>query len=322
MNKKVFVGLLIGALLLFLTLRQIDLKSSFEFVKASNWLFLLVGAVLYCSSFAIRSFRWKMLLSKLVNLPTKRCFSFLAIGFFANNTLPFRIGEIVRAYITGKKALVSKSSVLATIVIERVFDGVAYVFLLALSMLMLDALPSGIKNTLITASIIFIGAFVFLITYSKNKELVLKLPAILPFSQKFKDHLFHLINNFAGGLEILHERKILFLTLLLSVIIWLIEASVFFTVAFAFSLQLTYQQCLFVMIAIGFAAILPSAPGYVGTVEFVGVSTLAIFGVEKNIAFGYILTLHAIQLLCVAFMGITSIAREKLTFAELVKIQK
>ena len=322
MNKKVLIGLLIGTVLLFLTLKQIDLKSSFEFIKASNWLLLIAGAILYCLSFVVRSFRWKMLLSKLTNLPVKRCFSFLTIGFFANNTLPFRMGEFIRAFITGKKASVSKSGVLATIVVERVFDGVTYVFLLALSMLMLKTLPVGIKNTLLTASVIFLGAFVFLTTYSKNKQLLSKFPTLLPFSQKIKDILSHFISSFAGGLAILHERKILIITLLLSVVVWLIEACVFFTVASAFSLNLTYYQCLFVMIAIGFAAILPSAPGYVGTVEFVGVSTLAIFGIEKNIAFGYILTLHAIQLICVAFMGIGSIVREKLTFAELVKIHK
>jgi uncharacterized membrane protein YbhN (UPF0104 family) len=76
------------------------------------------------------------------------------------------------------------------------------------------------------------------------------------------------------------------------------------------------------MIIIGTGAIIPTAPGYVGTVEFLGVTSLAFLGFDKNQSFGYIIVLHFFQLLAVCLMGIYSLTKEKITLGELIRIEK
>ena len=321
MNKKFFFGLSVGAIFLYLTLRQIDFSSCWKYMQQANVYYIVVALLIYVLAFIIRGIRWKYLLAPVKNVPFIRLVYLLVIGFFMNNLLPLRLGELVRANVAGQKLSITKSGALATIVVERLMDGLTYIFLFLITIMFLP-FPEWAKKSMYFGSALFIGGVIFLFFLARHQEEAVKLVNKIPVHSKFITTLETLVANFIKGLTIFKHNRLMVIVLLLSVCVWTVEGNVFYFFSKAFGLNLNLFQCFFCMIIIGMGAILPPAPGYVGTVEFLGVTALTFMGVNKNQAFGMIITLHLCQFTAIIIMGITSLIKEKVSFQELVQVSK
>jgi uncharacterized protein (TIRG00374 family) len=319
--SKYVVGPLIGALFLYLTLRQVDFANCWIYIRQAKLFWVAVAVVVYSLAFFVRSVRWRYLMAPLKDVPRPQLFNYLIIGFFMNNLLPLRLGELVRAHITGQKAGTTRSGVLATVVIERLFDGLSYVVLFFLTFLVLP-FPAWTKKSMGAGSILFVGVLFILFLLSKNQSLAERVFAAMPLPRAIRERVNAAFSNFLRGLKSLGNASSLIKVLLLSIVVWTIEGLVFYVMGLSFGMQLTVFQGILVMIIIGMGAILPTAPGYVGTVEFLGTASLVFLGINKNLAFGYIITLHLLQLLTVTFWGLRSLMVEKITLSELIRIEK
>jgi hypothetical protein len=321
MNKKFFIGLSVGAIFLYLTLRQIDFSSCWKFIKQANLYYIIIAVFVYILAFVIRGIRWKYLLAPVKDIPFIRLVYLLIIGFFMNNLLPLRLGELVRANVAGQKLSITKSGALATIVLERLLDGLTYVFLFLITIIFLP-FPEWAKKSMYFGSALFLGGVIFMFFLARHQEEAVKLVKKIPVHSKFIVTIEQIVINFIKGLTIFKHNGLMVIVLLLSVCVWTFEGNVFFFFSRAFGLNLSLFQCFFCMIIIGMGAILPPAPGFVGTVEFLGVTALTFLGVNKNQAFGMIITLHLFQFITVIMMGITSMIKEKVTFQELIQVSK
>ena len=283
---------------------------------------ILSAFFVYSLAFIARSFRWRYLIEPLKNnIPLKRLFSLLIIGFFMNNVLPLRLGEIVRANISGQRLSITRTGALATILVERLFDGISYIVLFLVTIVFLP-FPSWAKTSFSAGAVVFVGALVLLFFLLKHREIATGLMFRLPLPGTVRERARNMFVNFIDGLQIFSKGPALANVFVFSLVVWVIEGSVYYVMGKSFGMSLTLFQCFFVMIIIGMGAILPTAPGFVGTVEFLGVTSLAFLGVNKNLAFGYIITLHMIQLLTVSILGIYAMFSEKVTVTQLVKIEK
>ncbi|MFH1368247.1 MAG: lysylphosphatidylglycerol synthase transmembrane domain-containing protein [Elusimicrobiota bacterium] len=321
MKKRFIFGIIIGAVFLFLTLRQIDFANTLSYMRQINPLWIAIIMVVYSSAFLVRSFRWKQLISPILSVSPFKLFSYLILGFFMNNLLPLRLGELIRAYITGNKFKISRSGVLATVVVERLFDGLTFVTLFLLTVMFLP-FPETAKKSFFAGGILFLAVITALFFMTRHQEYAMRIMSRIPMPKRFSEKILHFFGNFIKGLQIFGNVKGLVTVFVLSLCVWSIEGFVFYLMNIAFHMGLNYFQMLFVMIIIGMGAILPPAPGYVGTVEFLGVMSLSILNVDKNLAFGFILTLHILQLLTISFWGIRSLIKEKITLSELIRIEK
>jgi hypothetical protein len=127
--KKIltWVGLAVTVVCLYFVLRGLDFAKMWGIVSRINvWLLLLTVAI-YIGGYYIRAFRWHHLLKHIKPLKALELFPYLVMGFMFNNVLPARAGEFIRAYMTGSRKGVSKSSTFATVMIERVFDGLVMI---------------------------------------------------------------------------------------------------------------------------------------------------------------------------------------------------
>lgn len=318
MIRNFIFGFVVGGLFLFLTLRQVDFSNCWTYMKDINYLWILLALIIYTFGFIVRSIRWKHLLSPLVIAPVSRLFSLLILGFFMNNLLPLRLGEFIRSYISGRKLNTTSSGVLATVVVERLFDGLSYICLFFITIIFLP-FPEWSKKSIIAGSFLFIGCLIFLFFLVKHQELAKKIFTKLPFQSNFFKRLESIFLNFLNGLQIFSHGTILIKVFLLSITVWVIEGFVYYIFGIAFNLNLNIFQCFFIMVTIGIGVILPPAPGYVGTVEFLGVTALSFLGKDKNQAFAYIASLHLLQLFTIFILGIRSIIKEKITFQDIIK---
>ena len=127
-----WLGMLISALLLFFALRGLKLGEAWQALRGAQYLWLLPGVAVYFVGVWVRAWRWHYLLRPLKTISTRTMFPIVTIGYMGNNIYPARAGEVLRAVILKRREGVSVSASLATVIVERVFDGVvmlAFVFL-------------------------------------------------------------------------------------------------------------------------------------------------------------------------------------------------
>ena len=282
---------------------------------------MLATALVYALAFVVRAFRWSKLIEPLKKIPAFKLFSYLILGFFMNSLLPLRLGEFIRAHVAGQKTGLPRSGMLATVLVERLFDGLSYVTLFLVVIQFLP-FPELAKKSMLAASVIFIGAMIFLFFFVAHRDKAEIFFRKIPIPVKFRDRAHKIFVNFLDGLTIFSHKSGLIRGFALSLVVWTIEGTAFFVLGTAFNLNLNILQCVLVMIVIGTGSIIPTAPGYVGTVEFLGVTSLTFLGIDKNLAFGYIITLHFLQLATISILGIHAMIKEKLTLSELVRIHK
>jgi len=159
---KIITGLLISAGFLYLAFRKLDfLQMKQAFSQANYWLVIPSLAILLISHW-MRSIRWQYLLLPVRKVPVSSLFSALLIGYAANTILPAHLGEVLRAYIIGRKQHVSGSSAMATIVVERIIDVLTIVLIMAVT-LVIYPFPNWVKRSGYIMLFFAIGLLIFLV---------------------------------------------------------------------------------------------------------------------------------------------------------------
>ncbi len=234
-QKRFWIGIAVSVLFLLLFFRKTDFSQIFRAAKEANYVYVLIGALVYLVGFWFRTVRWQVLLMPISKISTIRLFPVMTIGFMANNVLPLRLGELVRAYLLGEKQKISKSSVLGTIVVERLFDGlVLVIFLLILAQF--APLSGAIKQLIRWISPLFFVLLIILIAITRSQKLTSKLLSWL--GQGRWKRLADLLALFIEGFRIMRDLRRLTIIILYSILIWVIEAAVFYIVGLSFSINL------------------------------------------------------------------------------------
>ncbi|MCL4458966.1 MAG: flippase-like domain-containing protein [Chloroflexi bacterium] len=300
-----WLGLLISLLFLWWAIQQAtDLVKVGKWLRQANYLYLIPALLVYFVGVYLRALRWRFLLEPIQTIEVRQLFPIVVMGYMANNVLPARMGELFRAYILGEYRMVSKSAILATIVIERVFDVIALiVFILIVSLAMpmeqeLQRILYFVALLLACLSILLLSMVLWPQLTLKTSDLVLR---ILP--PQLSSRLAGILTSFLAGLQVLQSGKLLLLGLGSSLAVWLCEASMYYTIMFAFNLSLPFSASLLATAVANLGTIVPSSPGYVGTFDALTVFTLKLFGADPNVALGYTVVLHAALLIPITLLG-------------------
>jgi len=119
-----WLALAVSVLFLLFLVYQVDLGEIRSALGDANYLFVVPAVALYFVAVYFRAVRWRFLLSPLRLIPVRRLYPVIVIGYMANNVLPARLGELVRSYYLARREQFNTSSALATVAVERVYDGV------------------------------------------------------------------------------------------------------------------------------------------------------------------------------------------------------
>lgn len=280
---------------------------------ATYW-FLVPALIAYFLGVWLRAIRWHFLLRPVKSITSTRLFPVVVIGYMANDVLPARLGELVRAYVLGEQEGVPKTTTLGTIVVERMFDGIAmliFVMLVALSV----PLNAQILQIFRAAALVFIGALIvlFVIGSSRSRALAVieRVEQILPV--RLEGKVGQIADRFIQGLDCLQSGRLTAAILVLSLAAWLCEASMYFILSLGFGLGLGFPAYLLTTAVANLGAMVPAAPGYVGTFDFGALASLHLFGANPGQAAGYVLVLHAALLLPITLLGFVFLWRANLS---------
>jgi uncharacterized protein (TIRG00374 family) len=235
-----------------------------------------------------------------------------------NNIYPARAGEVLRAIVLKKFEGVAISASLATIVVERVFDGVVMLGFVFLNLPELARLTvsSGFIGNIQTLAIwgagVFLGVLaLFLLAgiYPERTIWFVKWISRYVIPARYREQVIGLAESFLGGLAALRSPRDFLMIFLTSIVIWLLETGKYWFVMQAFPLEVSFFTLMLMNGIVNLATTIPSAPGYVGTFDAPGIAVLQAYGVDKAIAAGYTLVLHIALWVPITALGAYYLAR-------------
>lgn len=322
-------GVIVSLLLLWWAVRGLRPEDVIAQVRNARPVPLVISVFFATLVFLVRAVRWRLLLREPDDAPLGMSASWhgVAIGFMANNLLPFRAGEVLRAYAVTRLAPVRMSASFASVAVERVFDGLTVVATLGLALLT-ASLPAGVtvggvpvpviaQRVGVLAAVAFVVAAFFLTRPLSTTRLIERL---VPFPG-IAARLVALFEGVRAGLSALRSPRRLLAVTLWSLAVWGVNALSFFALFPAFGLKVDFAGALLVQAAIVFGVAVPSSPGYVGVLEAAVILSLALYGVPHDQALAYALTYHAATFVPITLLGLYSLARMPLGWRNPAPVQ-
>ncbi len=316
---KFWFGLVVSLIFLYLAFQGQDFAKIGKALSEANYWWLVPALGAYFLGVWVRAVRWHFLLGPIKRVPVKRLFPVVVIGYMANDVLPVRMGEIVRSYVLGKRENVSKTGALATIVVERMMDGITMLLFLASAALFVT-INKDIEGIEKLAAVVFLLFIVIFFVVASNRGLLLGLEGfflkLLPAAIRPK--VAGLADKFIDGLQVLRQWRDLLIVFALSVAAWLCEAAMYWMVALAFSgLNLSWQAVIMTLAVANLFTLVPSTPGYVGPFDFAANKVLvSVFLVPAELASSYVILLHAALYFPVTLWGLYYWITEHFSFKE------
>jgi glycosyltransferase 2 family protein len=319
LNWKLWIGVLISAALLWFAVRDVDFVKVRDHIQEVNYLYLVPYLALIAIEVVLRAWKWHVLLVPIKVHSFWKLNAATLIGLMANNVLPGRAGEFVRAYAGARIERISFSACFATVVIDRVLDGLTVSAIFVAALVLQPELPDQVKVPGYIAAGIYVLAMACLLALLIQQALALRvLAAVLRF---FPANLAHfvtgLVQAFVGGLGALKDRRLLAASVFISILIWLGYALSVFVMALAMDIQLTVFQAFVVLLIVTILLTLPSTPGFVGAMEFGIKSGLVLFGVDESRALAFALVYHVTQYLPITVGGFIALWLEGLSMREI-----
>jgi uncharacterized protein (TIRG00374 family) len=317
MHKKLLFGIIISAGCLYYALRGIAFREVLSSMAHADPRWFVLALLAYTTAYILRSIRWSKLLAPIKFVSPAALMPSMLIGFFANNILPFRMGEFVRAHVSGNRFKVSRTASLGTIVLERIYDTIAFLTTFLMVSLFFP-FPANIKKAALIMGMGCVGLIVFLVMSVHYENLLHDLIELFPLSPLLKKKLRDLVANFTHGISGMTDWAYILTSLGLSLMIWTLEGITLYLMARGFSPHISLPQSYFLLFFLGLSVTLPQAPGYVGTFELFGVTALTLIGLTKEQSLPIILTIHCIQFVYISIAGICSLWKEGLSLNKIL----
>jgi glycosyltransferase 2 family protein len=316
------IGLAISVVLMWVLFREIDMRKLGEALGRANYWWLLPNVALIIFSMYLRAYRWSYMIAPVKRVAYHQLLAATYIGFMANNVLPLRLGEFVRAYsLASQDREVSKSASLATIFVERmVFDLVALLLIFGAvmgvtSVHITDSMRMGIYASILVA---LAGlAFVLFMALKPNQagEVITRYLFFLP--DRLKETTRAIVLKFSSGLAFMVRPREVTRVIWHTLFIWLIMGVSNYFVFVAFGFNLPLDASFFLLVVVSIAILVPSSPGFVGVYHGGAVFTLLQYGIGSEDALSFALVLHAAQYIPITLLGFYYLRKAHLSLRQL-----
>lgn len=320
----VLIALLtIGLVAVFL--RSINLREAWRATMASDVRWIIAGIVVTMQTYALRAWRWQVLLRPIGHARFRPAFRATVVGFAASFLMPARIGEVLRPYMLARHEGLDPAAAFATIIVERLLD-LCTVLLLFSFAIVASGVDVGYETrtaglVIAAGSIIAMGLLAVLAGHPERLgRWAGRLTRWLPGRAA---HLAEtLVRTFTEGLKVMRSPGHLGLAILWSVPLWLsIALGITFT-TWAFGVTLSFVGSFLVVgyLAVGVAAPTPGAAG-----GFHGMYLLALtqfFHAGADVAGAAAIVLHLVSFVPVTLLGLVFMWQDGLTFGGLRQMKR
>ena len=324
------LGIGLSVLLLWLTLRDVDLGEVWTILSGSNLLLWIACTATATSIFPLRARRWQAILAPLgPRIPVSPLWHATAIGMMVNNVFPARAGEFARAFaLTRERPDVKLTAAFASLVVDRLFDGVVVIGLLLLATLdprfPTDATVFGWSAGRIAASaggflaVVLVGLVGLVV--APGPILALAEGAVGSVWKAGGARVRSLLEGFTTGLGVLRSPRLVVEVFSWTVLHWIVNGLAFWLGFRALDIAAPLSAAFFLqgLIAIGVA--IPSSPGFFGPFEIASKAGLALYGVPAEQAVSWAIGFHILSFIPITLIGAWYFSRLHLHVSDLAKV--
>ena len=320
MNKKLLLGIGLGIVLIYFSVRGIDFNETLTHLKKIHLGYAGLSLFFIILMQALRSYRWGVILQPMEKISQFTLFAVTSVGFLAIAAIPARIGELARPYLIAKKSSIKMSSALGTIIVERVLDSLA-VLTMTFAVLILQDLPSWMIKSGILFFIVTMLVIACMIGLILRRERAIKIidRILRRLPGKPTQKVNHVIHHFIDGFQVITDVKRLLYLLLLSAVVWLVDVAAIYTLLLAFSFNLPVLAAFVVMVILIAGIAIPTAPGFIGNWHYACILGLSLFGIAKPEGFSFALVYHFLSMIIVIILGVLFLPFNKLSISDMTK---
>ncbi|MFH1347326.1 MAG: lysylphosphatidylglycerol synthase transmembrane domain-containing protein [Candidatus Margulisiibacteriota bacterium] len=313
-----FLGILVSLALLFLLFFNIDFSQFIAAFRKANYYYAFLIIILVFAGCYVRALRWRWLMMPIKKISPQNLFMATILGYMGNALLPARMGEFVRAHVIGRREGISRASSFATIIIERLLDGLSILILLVLVLFWIKV---PVQGALIVAgwSALLLYSLIILIILMFNfkKKMVLNFFGFifhfLPLSTKQK--IIRVIESLADGFKIVEKGHHFLIIVFYSFLIWAITALGIYVAVLSFGYSISYEASVFILVLLAFVVMIPSAPGFIGTLDAGMAYGLMLFAVPREAALSIAVFYHGLSFLPIVVLGFYYLWRYNLSLS-------
>lgn len=308
----------------------------------ANFAYAAPSLILYTLALWFRTIRWRYLLGPITKGETKRAlFPVVVVGYMANNLIPLRIGELMRAYYLALREGVSTMATFGTVAIERATDVIALLLLVAIVAVfgaiglqstvvaLAESVPGGVPVLVIGALLPFVGvfaivAYVVVVSPARTRSMMAGVLFFMP--TRLRARIVGIGMNLISGLTVVRTWRGLVKVVVLSLPVWIAEIGMYYLIALGFDIRGVFDsQFEFVAAIVAFGAaanlagVMPSTAGSLGAFDLFGAAALTALGVSGETALVYALTVHAVLWGPVTIAGALLLFADKTSMANLAR---
>jgi len=318
----------VSAFFMALLFRKINFNQLWSALRTVDYRYILLAVAFTFASYFLRSVRWHYLLIPEKRIPLSSLYPATIIGYMANNLLPARLGEFIRAFVLAQKEGLQTPAVFASLVIDRLFDGFTVMLILLITLFTLR-LPHGMADAetmLRTGGAItfalYAGIVIFLCLLKQQTVRTLSWTGFLlrPFPQSFSDRLIPMLGTFIGGIRMSSKSGHILAVLVSSIFIWILCILPVDMVLRGFGINLPITASMFILVLLVFAVMVPASPGFIGTYHYACFKGLSAFGIEESISVSIALVIHGSAFFPVIIAGFYHLWKNKISLSTVRKV--
>lgn len=330
LDFKFWLGIAVSVFFMALLFNKIDFRLLGAALRSADYRYIFLAVCFTFISYFLRAVRWRYLLISEKHIPFSSLYPATIIGYMANNLLPARLGEFVRAYTLAQREHLEVPSVFASLVIDRLFDGFTVLLLLLVTLFTLR-LPAGIEDAVGAlraggAVMFFLYCAVVLFLFLLKRQTVRTLSAVgyilKPFPAHFSEKLIPLLGSFIGGIRLSSRGGHFAALVASSAAIWLFCVLPVDMTLRSFNIHLPVTASMFILILLVFAVMVPASPGFIGTYHYACYKGLSVFGIPKATSVSIALIMHGTGFFPVIIAGLYYLWKNKISLNELQEAEK
>lgn len=303
---RFWVGAAISAILIALFFRATHPREMGDAFAEADYLYMAPAVGVLFLALWLRCYRWSLLMRPVAVIAPRRLFSYAIIGYMANNLIPARAGEIVRAYVLGDREHVSKVGTLGTIAVERLFDGVVLVLMLLTAGAIVGLGDGKLQIIAAASTALFVVAFAafYWVTASVDRahRLVHAVTSRLP--GRLGELTEHIAEPLVNGLRSVHDWRTFGAVLALSAAAWTVEAGAYAVIGRGFGIDVNFAHFALLLAAANLAIIVPTFFGGTGPFEWAAKLVLVGAGIPQGLAAAYAIVAHAVIFIPTTIVGL------------------
>ena len=292
------IAISVGALAFVIT--TVDLAATSQALARADLRWIVLLGFFIVLDVAVRTVRWRLLLVPVADIHIRDSLAALLVGYLANNVLPARLGELVRCQVLGERTGVSRSTILGTVVVERIVDTAVVVAIAGLAIIVLSV--RGIVASAVLVGLAVTGLLVVGVVAAMAAH---RLPGAEHAAARLAERpqLARILSKLRAGLAVAGRPRTMAQTVTLSVVGWSCTVLAFAAAAQAVGIQPTMGQAAMLAAGTNLATAIPAGPGYIGTFELAAVTIATSVGLPAGPALAFALIVHVATILLTSAGG-------------------